>query len=410
MRIAATLVPALHALRVHRLRTGLALMGISFGVAAVVLIVSWGAMWQMLLDDQIRELGSDVLILMPGEAKDHGASRGTGTLPTITEADAEAIGRDVPGIAAAAPLMRGVVQVIYGNRNQSITLRGVTPAWFDARPWPVIRGRPLTDEDVRRSAKVVLLGYRVSRNLFEDHDPIDQIIRIKQVPFTVIGVLEEKGHSLGGDDFDDQVAIPLTTARKRILGFFAGQPTAVGGVTLRVASGIDMAEASNRTRNLLRERHHLKNGDSDDFILRDAAAVQRAQAHSAWIVALMLVAAAAVALVVAGVGIMNLMLVSVRERRQEIGLRMAVGARRRDIALQFLIEAALLALFGSAVGVVLGLVGGAAIGTAAALWNSQTLVAILAAVSSATAITLVSALYPSLQASHLDPAEALADA
>jgi putative ABC transport system permease protein len=153
-----------------------------------------------------------------------------------------------------------------------------------------------------------------------------------------------------------------------------------------------------------------KNGDSDDFILRDAAAVQRAQAHSAWIVALMLVAAAAVALVVAGVGIMNLMLVSVRERRQEIGVRMAVGARRRDIALQFLIEAALLALFGSVTGVVLGLVGGAAIGTAAALWNSQTLVAILAAVSSATAITLVSALYPSLQASHLDPAEALADA
>src|SRR6266536_3551603 len=347
MRLATTLIPALHALRVHRLRTGLALLGICFGVAAVILIVTWGSIGQAKLEAEISELGADVLVVVPGAARRHGAWRANGSSRAVTEADAEAIAREAVGIAAAAPLLRGSVQVIYGNRNQATNLRGVTPAWFEARPWPVTMGRPLADEDVRRSAKVALLGHGIAKVLFGHDDPTGRIIRINQVPFTVIGVLEEKGHSMGGDDLDDKVMVPLTTARKRVVGFWAGHRTAVGGLTLRVADGADMGRTNDAVRDLLRERHRLAADSPDDFVVRDLAATQRAQSRSALLMTLMLAGAAAISLLVAGIGIMNLMLVSVSERRQEIGLRMAIGARRREIGLQFLIEAGLLALLGS---------------------------------------------------------------
>lgn len=408
MRLTTTLIPALHALRVHRLRTGLALLGICFGVAAVILIVIWGSIGQTKLEAEISELGADVLVVMPGAARSNGAWRANGSSRTLTEADAEAIAREGLGVAAAAPLLRGTVQLVYGNRNQATTLRGVTPAWFEARPWPVTMGRPLADDDVRRSAKVALLGHGIAKVLFGEEDPSGRTIRIDRVPFTVLGVLEEKGHSLGGDDLDDQVMIPLSTARKRILGFFAGHPAAVGGVTLRVMDGADMARTNEVVRDLLRERHRLVADSPDDFILRDLAAVQRAQSRSAWLMTLMLAGAAAVSLLVGGIGIMNLMLVSVNERRQEIGLRMAIGARRREIALQFLIEAGLLAMLGSGVGVLLALAAAAALGAGPAIRNPGTGMAILAAVVTATLVTLISALYPARKAARLDPADALA--
>jgi putative ABC transport system permease protein len=393
---------------VHRLRTGLALLGICFGVAAVILIVAWGSIGRAKLEGEISELGADVLVVLPGAARSEGAWRATGSLRTVTEADADAIAREGVGIAASAPLLRGSVQVVYGNRNQATTLRGVTPAWFAARPWPVTMGRPLADEDVRRSAKVGLLAHGVAKTLFGKDDPTGRIIRINQVPFTVIGVLEEIGHGLGGEDLDDQVLVPLTTARKRIFGFLAGHPTAVGGVTLRVADGADMGRTSDAVRGLLRERHHLAADSPDDFVLRDLAAAQRAQSRSALLMTLMLAGAAAVSLFVAGIGIMNLMLVSVSERRQEIGLRMAIGARRREIGLQFLIEAGLLALLGSGAGIVLALGAAVALGAGSAIRNPATGVAILAAVVAATLITLISALYPARKAARLDPADALA--
>jgi putative ABC transport system permease protein len=408
MRLATTLIPALHALRVHRLRTGLALLGICFGVTAVILIVTWGSIGQAKLEAEINELGADVLVVLPGAARKQGAWRANGTSRRLTEADADAIAREAVGVAAAAPLLRGTVQLVYKNRNQSTTLRGITPAWFEARPWPVIMGRPLTDEDVRRSAKIALLGQGIAKVLFGEEDPSGRTIRIDQVPFTVIGVLEEKGHSLGGDDLDDQVMIPITTARKRILGFFAGHPTAIGGLTLRVADGADMARTNEAVRDLLRERHRLTANSPDDFILRDLAAAQRAQSRSAWLMTLMLAGAAAISLLVGGIGIMNLMLVSVNERRPEIGLRMAVGARRREIGLQFLIEAGLLAMLGSGAGVVLALAAATALGARSAIADPKTGMAILAAVTAATVITLMSALYPARKAAFLDPAGALA--
>ncbi|MCK1711340.1 MULTISPECIES: ABC transporter permease [unclassified Bradyrhizobium] len=406
MRLTTTLIPALHALRVHRLRTGLALLGICFGVATVILIVIWGSIGQTKLEAEISELGADVLMVMPGAARSNGAWRANGSSRTLTEADAEAIAREGLGVAAAAPLLRGTVQLVYGNRNQATTLRGVTPAWFEARPWPVTMGRPLADDDVRRSAKVALLGHGIAKVLFGEEDPSGRTIRIDRVPFTVLGVLEEKGHSLGGDDLDDQVMIPLSTARKRILGFFAGHPAAVGGVTLRVMDGADMA----RTNEVGVTSYTNVTGwsptarmTSSCGISRRCNAVAFGLAHDAD--------------ACRGCG----GLASCRrywnheshagfreERRQEIGLRMAIGARRREIALQFLIEAGLLAMLGSGVGVLLALAAAAALGAGAAIRNPGTGMAILAAVVTATLVTLISALYPARKAARLDPADALA--
>ena len=332
-----------------------------------------------------------------------------GSKPTVDESDAPAIAAELPGIVAAAPTLRGSVQVVYGNRNRATTVRGDTPDLFEARPWPVTTGRPLAAEDVHRSAKVALLGDGIARTLFDDQDPTGQIIRIKQVPFTVIGVLEEKGHSLDGDDADAQVFIPLTTARKRILGFFRGHPTAVGGITVRIGDAAQMERASEAIRGLLRERHRLASNSPDGFVLRDVASAQRAQARSALLLTVMLAGAAAVSLFVGGIGIMNIMLVSVSERRQEIGLRMAVGARRRDISRQFLIEAGLLAGLGSAAGLALALVGAVALGAWPAIMRPETGLAMFTAVLAATLITTASAIYPSRKAARLDPAEALTE-
>jgi putative ABC transport system permease protein len=387
----------------------LALLGICFGVAAVVLIVILGGATRVGLDAEIRELGANVLLVLPGPAMNKGAWSATGTKPTVDESDAPAIAAEVPDIVAAAPGLRGSVQVVYGNRNRATTVRGDTPALFEARPWSVIMGRPLAAEDVQRSAKVALLGNGIAKTLFDGRDPTGQIIRIKQVPFTVIGVLEEKGHSLDGDDSDDQIFIPLTTARKRILGFFRGHPTAVGGITVRIRDGAHIERTSEEIRSLLRERHRLGSNNPDGFVLRDVASAQRAQARSSLLLTAMLAGAAAVSLFVGGIGIMNIMLVSVSERRLEIGLRMAVGARRRDISRQFLIEAGLLAGLGSTAGLAVALAGALALGAWPAIMRPETGLAMFAAVLAATLITITSGIYPSRKAARLDPAEALTE-
>lgn len=404
MRSATTLGPALHALRVHRLRTVLGVSGIAIGVAAVILIVIMGSHTRESLQTEIRELGAELLVVLPGAARTQGAWGASGSLHSVTEGDGEAILHNISTVAAVAPLLRGAVQVVSGNRNKATIMRGVTPHWFAARPWPVIQGRQLSPEDVHRSAKVALIAAGLAKALFDRDDPTGRTIRIDQVPFLVIGVLQEVGHTLGGEDLDDQVLIPITTARKRILGFTPGHPSAVGGLTLRVANGGDMSRAVGEIRHLLRERHRLAGGSPDDFLVRDLAAAQRAELHADLVSTAMLAAAAGVALIVAGTGIMNLMLVSISERRQEIGLRMAIGARPAEIAAQFLIEAASIAVIGSGVG--LGLAVGLALvaGLGSGIATAATGWAVLGAVSAATLITLLSALYPARRAARSDPA------
>jgi putative ABC transport system permease protein len=409
VRIATTLLPALQSLRVHRLRSGLALLSVCLGVAAVSLTIIWGSVGQSALEREINSIGADLLIVRPGAAKTDGVWRATGSSHTLTEADGEAIAREIDDIPVAAPLMQGTAQLVYKNRNSATTVRGATPAWFAARPWPLITGRPLADEDVRRSAKVALLGQRTAKALFNHEDPSGQIIRIGSVPFTVIGVLEAFGHTLGGEDLDDEVLIPLTTARHLILGFYDGHPTGVGGLTLRVGAGADMSRATAAVSALLRQRHRLAANLPDDFVISDLVATQRAQLRSKQLTTMMLAGAAAVSLLVAGIGIMSLMLVAVHERRQEIGLRMAIGASRREIRYQFLCEAVALALIGSGCGVILACAAALVFGVGGAVPNPETLVAMTCSASAAVAISAISALCPACRAARLDPAEALAN-
>jgi putative ABC transport system permease protein len=310
-------------------------------------------------------------------------------------------------VQAAAPSVRGGAQVVYGSLNWSTQIQGVTPSYFEARDWPVDEGRPILQEDVDGATKVALLGQTTALNLFGESDPMGQIIRIKKVPFTVIGVLSRKGQNSWGQDQDDLILVPLTTAKKKVLGVSQANARAVGAISVKVRPGEDMTEAEDQIRALLRQRHRLQPFQDDDFWLRNLSEILQTQEESSRVMTYLLAAIASVSLLVGGIGIMNIMLVSVTERTREIGLRMAVGARRRHILLQFLIEAVTLSLIGGVIGIALGLGGSRAISYFAE-W--RTLVApesIVIAFGFAAGIGIFFGFYPARKASRLDPIEAL---
>ncbi len=323
-----------------------------------------GAGAQARVSEQIRSLGSNLIIVLSGSITSGGVRLGAGSQLTITEDDARAIQRDVPGVQVAAPVMRGGVQTVFGNTNWSTALQGVTPEYFQAREWDVATGRLLTQEDVDAATKVVLLGQTVRDNLFGSADPVGQTVRIKKVPFIVVGVLARKGQSAQGDDQDDTVIVPLSTAKKKVLGVSQANARAVGAILIKIQETGGMKEAEAQIRTLLRQRHHLQPNQDDDFALRNRSEILASQEAAARVMSLLLAAVAAVSLVVGGIGIMNIMLVSVTERTREIGLRRAVGARRRDILGQFLVEAVFVSLAGGVIGIALGIVGSYAIGYA----------------------------------------------
>ncbi|HZP36338.1 MAG TPA: ABC transporter permease [Methylomirabilota bacterium] len=334
------------------------------GVGAVVTMMAIGAGAQARVSEQIRSLGSNLIIVLSGSITSGGVRLGAGSQLTITEDDARAIQRDVPGVQVAAPVMRGGVQTVFGNTNWSTALQGVTPEYFQAREWDVATGRLLTQEDVDAATKVVLLGQTVRDNLFGSADPVGQTVRIKKVPFIVVGVLARKGQSAQGDDQDDTVIVPLSTAKKKVLGVSQANARAVGAILIKIQETGGMKEAEAQIRTLLRQRHHLQPNQDDDFALRNRSEILASQEAAARVMSLLLAAVAAVSLVVGGIGIMNIMLVSVTERTREIGLRRAVGARRRDILGQFLVEAVFVSLAGGVIGIALGIVGSYAIGYA----------------------------------------------
>jgi putative ABC transport system permease protein len=330
-----------------------------------------------------------------------------GSQLTISEDDAAAIAREIAIVQAAAPSVRGGAQVVYGNLNWATQIQGVTPSYFEARDWPVEEGRPVVQEDVDGATKVALLGQTTAFNLFGEADSLGQIIRIKKVPFTVIGVLSRKGQNSWGQDQDDIILVPLSTAKKKVLGISQANARAVGSISIKVRPGEDMTEAEDQIRALLRQRHRLQPFQDDDFWLRNLSEILQTQEESSRVMTYLLAAIASVSLLVGGIGIMNIMLVSVTERTREIGLRMAVGARRRHILLQFLIEAVTLSLIGGGVGIALGVAGSEAISYFAE-W--RTLVApesILIAFGFAAAIGIFFGFYPARKASRLDPIEAL---
>jgi putative ABC transport system permease protein len=398
---------ALRALAINKLRSALTMLGIVIGVGAVIVMIAVGAGAQARVEEQIRALGSNLLLIMPGATTAGGVRMGFGSSSTLTEDDVIAINRELPE-ALAAPALRGSAQVIWGNANWSTQIYGITPEYLDVRQWPLASGRSFEPQEVAAAGKVCLIGSTVAKQLFGTLDPVDQTIRIKRVPFTVIGVLETKGQSLMGNDQDDVILMPISTARTRVVGSAnAAKQRSVGTIWVKVADGHEAGAIEAQVRGLLRQRHRLQAGADDDFSLRNLAEVMAAQEASSRVLALLLAAVASVSLLVGGIGIMNIMLVSVTERTREIGLRMAVGARTRDILGQFLVEAVTLSLIGGLVGIALG------IGTAMAIANFAGWRVLLSpeavglAVAFAFVIGVFFGFYPARKAARLNPVEAL---
>jgi putative ABC transport system permease protein len=398
---------AVRALRVNKLRSILTMLGIIMGVAAVIAMISVGSGAQARIAEQIQSLGANMLVVLSGSSNTGGVRLGLGSQLTITEEDAWAIKREVSSVEAAAPTMRGGAQVVWGNLNWSTQVQGITPEFFEARDWPVVAGQPFAQDAVDGATKVAVLGETVARNLFADSDPVGQVIRIKKVPFTVVGVLGKKGQTTWGQDQDDLILVPLSTAKRKLLGVSQANARSVGAISVKVREGEDMKDAETQTRELLRQRHRLQPYQDDDFNIRNLAEYAAAQEESSRVMTILLAAIASVSLLVGGIGIMNIMLVSVTERTREIGLRMAVGARGRDILMQFLVEAVTLSLIGGTIGVVVGLVTSYTIPYFAG-W--RTLVrpeAIVIAFGFAAAIGIFFGFYPARKAAGLNPIEAL---
>ena len=407
MKLGALLRIALRALAVNKLRSALTMLGIVIGVGAVIVMIAVGAGAQARVEEQIRALGSNLLLVMPGSTTAGGVRMGFGSASTLTEEDVAAINREIPE-ALAAPALRGTAQVIWSNSNWSTQIFGVTPEYLDVRQWALASGRVFEPAEMAAAAKVCLIGATVARQLFGAADPLDQSIRIKRVPFTVIGVLDVKGQSLMGTDQDDLVLVPIKTARSRVLGTAsAARNRTVGTIWVKVADGIDTKVVEEQVRSLLRQRHRIQAGADDDFSLRNLAEVMAAQEASSRVLALLLAAVASVSLLVGGIGIMNIMLVSVTERTREIGLRMAVGARTRDILGQFLVEAVTLSLIGGLIGVALGIGGSLLIAQLAGWRIVISPEAIALAVAFAFVIGVFFGFYTARKAARLNPVEAL---
>jgi putative ABC transport system permease protein len=408
MDFLATLKVALGALRVNKLRSALTMLGIIIGVGAVITMVAVGAGAQARVEDQIKSLGSNLIIILSGNFTAGGVRMGSGSQATITEEDAYAIQREVTTIEAAAPQLRGSGQVVFGNNNWATSILGVTPEYLVARQWEIASGKGFEPGDMDSAAKVVLIGQTVARSLFGEADPIGETVRIRRVPHTVIGVLDRKGQSMMGQDQDDTVLIPISTARKRVLGASNQAKTRnVQSITVKVRDAANVAEAEQEIRDLLRQRHRLQPSQEDDFFLRNLSDVLAAQEASSRVLALLLAAIASVSLVVGGIGIMNIMLVSVTERTREIGLRMAVGARGRDILLQFLVEAVTLALIGGVIGIVVGGAASFAVGHFAGWRTEMNAASVLLAFGFAGVIGVFFGFYPARKAARLAPIDAL---
>jgi len=398
---------ALRALRVNKLRSTLTMLGIIIGVGAVIAMVAIGSGAQARVAEQLQALGANMIFVFPGSTTSGGLRAGAGSSISLTEEDAWTIQRDVQGAVVAAPTMRGSGQLVWGNLNWSTMIVGVTPEYFDARDWPTTSGRVFTQEDVDGAAKVAILGQTVAQSLFGDTDPIGQTVRVKKLLCTVVGVLDSKGQNTFGQDQDDVIVIPLTTAKRKVLGVSLANARTVNGISIKVADNEDLKEVQQHIRDLVRQRHRLQPGQDDDFGIRSAAEMVQTKDEQAQLMTKLLMSIASVSLLVGGIGIMNIMLVSVTERTREIGLRMAVGARGRDILTQFLVEALTVALIGGSVGVVAGLGASFAL---AYFGEWRTVVsppAILLAFTFSGLIGIFFGFYPARKAAGLNPIDAL---
>jgi putative ABC transport system permease protein len=404
-RLLASLRIALRALMVNKMRSALTMLGIIIGVGAVVAMIAVGSGAKQRIAEQIASMGSNLLIVLSGSSTSGGLRFGSGTVPTLNVGDAKAILTEIPAVKYVAPTLGGGAQVVFGNQNWSTIVNGTTPEALEIREWPLSSGRSFTQQDVDGATKVCLLGKTVADNLFGGIDPIGQVIRIKMVPFTVIGVLAPKGQSNQGQDQDDTIIVPLTTAQKKLFGMqFPGM---VRVIMVQAREPEVMKDVENQINDLLRQRHHIQPKQDNDFSVRNLTEIMSTAEQSASVMSLLLGAIASISLIVGGIGIMNIMLVSVTERTREIGIRIAVGAKGRDILLQFLIESLVLSLIGGTMGIGIG-VAGTLILSSFTQWPTLFSVkAILLAFLFSGSVGVFFGFYPARKASMLNPIEAL---
>jgi putative ABC transport system permease protein len=399
---------ATRALRVNKLRSALTVLGIIVGVAAVVCMVSVGAGAQAEVSEKIRTLGANLLLVTPGARNSGGARLESGTQPTLTEEDAAAIRRELVNAQVAAPLLSRSMPLVAANKNWVTLVAGINPDYLVAREWQVVNGRSFTGEETASGAKVAIVGSVIIEELFEGRAGVGEMFRIGSVPFSVIGVLDKKGLGAAGRSQDDVVFIPLSTAKSRVLGAVRGTTReALDFVSIKVSDATAMSEVEREIEALLRQRHRIRGDAPSDFRIENPADVLVARGAAVRILGILLIAVAAVSLLVGGISIMNITLVSVTERTREIGLRMAVGARRSDIRWQFLIEAFILALMGGLVGAVLGAAAAIAIAWKAGWPILISPWAIILACGFAGFIGISFGLYPAHRAARLDPIVAL---
>ena len=401
-----TVMTALRILARNRLRAGLTMLGIVIGVGAVIAMVSIGEGAKRAVQAQIATMGTNVIIVWPGATTVSGVRGGQGGAVTLTVSDALDLKKKIPLLSETGWARREVMQMVNGNRNWNGPINGVSPSYLTIRDWAFSSGGPFTQADLDSAARVALIGQTIVDNLFDEgEEPVGAVIRIRNVPFSVIGVLSPKGQSAQGSDQDDVIFIPFTTAERKVFGtMFLGSVAALFASTDRPE---DLPEAVERIREVLRGRHRLQAEQADDFTVKTQVDIGKVQEGTNYTLTLLLFSVASVSLLVGGIGIMNILLVSVTERTREIGVRMAVGAKRRHIVMQFLIEAMTLSLLGGAVGVVLGVVG-AKLTTVVAGWPTVISTdVILIAFFFSLAVGLFFGLYPANKASRLNPIEAL---
>jgi putative ABC transport system permease protein len=404
-RLLAGLRIALGALMVNKMRSTLTMLGIIIGVGAVIAMIAVGSGAKKRIAEQIASMGSNLLIVLSGSSTSGGLRFGSGTVPTLTVDDAKAILSEIPSVKYVAPSLPGVAQVVYGNQNWSTSIQGTTPEMLDIREWPVTSGRSFTQQDVDGATKVCLLGTTVVENLFGGIDPVGQIVRIQKVPFTVIGVLGHKGQTSYGRDQDDTIFVPLATAQKRLFGMqFPGM---VRAITVQARGPEVMQEVEGEINAVLRQRHRIQPNQDNDFTVRNLTEIMSTAEQSAKVMQYLLLAIASISLIVGGIGIMNIMLVSVTERTREIGIRIAVGAKGRDILLQFLIESMVLSLIGGMIGIGLGVVGTLILAKFTQWPTLFSMQAILLAFFFSSVVGIFFGFYPARKASLLNPIEAL---
>ena len=396
---------AIRAIKANKMRSILTSLGIIIGVAAVIVMLAIGHGAQISIQNEMKTMGSNLIIIRSGVATSSGARGGHGSQPTMKLGDANAIQQKIDKIKLAAPVLEETAQVVYGNANWSTGITGTDQRLFQIKEWDLDYGRMFNGNDMKNASKVAILGRTVVEELFGDVDPIGKKIRIKGIPFQVIGVLDERGQSGMGQDQDDCVYIPISTAQKKVMGIQF--PDQVKMVMLQAIDSISTYTSQEEIRELLRQRHNLGANKEDDFVIRNLTQMMEMMEKSTKIMTILLGSIASISLLVGGIGIMNIMLVSVTERTREIGIRMAIGAKSWDIRLQFLTEALVLSLIGGFVGILIGVLGVQLVKTFTTLTPQINLLYILLPFSFAGFVGLFFGFYPAYKASLLNPINAL---